>query len=106
MTREKFPEKIPFRLTRMLTNAMEVSIPSLIRRELFLGKIAPISNFFFFCITVMVEPLLSTPAGRRDVCYCFNFIFRLCDLYSTLQWEVTFSLMENRGNVFHFSVLP
>lgn len=26
MTREKFPEKIPFRLTRMLTNAMEVSV--------------------------------------------------------------------------------
>lgn len=26
MTREKFPEKIPFRLTRMLINAMEVSI--------------------------------------------------------------------------------
>lgn len=25
MTREKYPEKIPFRLTRMLTNAMEVS---------------------------------------------------------------------------------
>ena len=25
MTREKFPEKIPFRLTRMLTNAMEAS---------------------------------------------------------------------------------
>jgi serine/threonine-protein kinase mTOR len=25
MNREKFPEKIPFRLTRMLTNAMEVS---------------------------------------------------------------------------------
>lgn len=25
MTRDKFPEKIPFRLTRMLTNAMEVS---------------------------------------------------------------------------------
>ena len=25
MHREKFPEKIPFRLTRMLTNAMEVS---------------------------------------------------------------------------------
>ena len=25
MTREKFPEKIPFRLTRMLVNAMEVS---------------------------------------------------------------------------------
>lgn len=24
MTREKFPEKIPFRLTRMLINAMEV----------------------------------------------------------------------------------
>ena len=24
MNREKFPEKIPFRLTRMLTNAMEV----------------------------------------------------------------------------------
>ena len=24
MIREKFPEKIPFRLTRMLTNAMEV----------------------------------------------------------------------------------
>ena len=26
MTREKFPEKIPFRLTRMLVNAMEVSV--------------------------------------------------------------------------------
>ena len=26
MTREKFPEKIPFRLTRMLTNAMEVCV--------------------------------------------------------------------------------
>ena len=26
MIREKFPEKIPFRLTRMLTNAMEVSV--------------------------------------------------------------------------------
>ena len=25
MMREKFPEKIPFRLTRMLVNAMEVS---------------------------------------------------------------------------------
>lgn len=25
MTREKFPEKIPFRLTRMLINAMEAS---------------------------------------------------------------------------------
>ena len=25
MTREKFPEKVPFRLTRMLVNAMEVS---------------------------------------------------------------------------------
>ena len=25
MTREKFPEKIPFRLTRMLVKAMEVS---------------------------------------------------------------------------------
>lgn len=25
MTREKYPEKIPFRLTRMLINAMEVS---------------------------------------------------------------------------------
>ena len=27
MTREKFPEKIPFRLTRMLINAMEVGTP-------------------------------------------------------------------------------
>lgn len=26
MTREKFPEKIPFRLTRMLINAMEVGM--------------------------------------------------------------------------------
>lgn len=26
MTRDKFPEKIPFRLTRMLINAMEVRI--------------------------------------------------------------------------------
>lgn len=29
MTREKFPEKIPFRLTRMLTNAMEVQLLTL-----------------------------------------------------------------------------
>jgi len=28
MTREKFPEKIPFRLTRMLINAMEVIVVS------------------------------------------------------------------------------
>ena len=28
MTREKFPEKIPFRLTRMLINAMEVGQPT------------------------------------------------------------------------------
>ena len=28
MTREKFPEKIPFRLTRMLVNAMEVRQPA------------------------------------------------------------------------------
>jgi FKBP12-rapamycin complex-associated protein len=26
MHREKFPEKVPFRLTRMLTHAMEVSL--------------------------------------------------------------------------------
>ena len=25
MNREKFPEKVPFRLTRMMTKAMEVS---------------------------------------------------------------------------------
>lgn len=30
MHRDKFPEKIPFRLTRMLTNAMEVGPPLLI----------------------------------------------------------------------------
>ena len=35
MTREKFPEKIPFRLTRMLTNAMEV-------------KQLAVSLFFYF----------------------------------------------------------
>ena len=32
MTREKFPEKIPFRLTRMLVNAMEVRKPALWRQ--------------------------------------------------------------------------
>lgn len=105
MTREKFPEKIPFRLTRMLTNAMEVNIPSLIRRELFLGKMAPISNVFFFPV-LLLWLNLSTPAGRRDEVETVTYVFRSCDLYSTLQWEVTFSLMENRGNVFHFSVLP
>lgn len=31
MHREKFPEKIPFRLTRMLTHAMEVRLPSIHR---------------------------------------------------------------------------
>lgn len=34
MTREKFPEKIPFRLTRMLINAMEVKIIYYINFEL------------------------------------------------------------------------
>ena len=33
MTREKFPEKIPFRLTRMLTNAMEVGERERERRQ-------------------------------------------------------------------------
>jgi hypothetical protein len=33
MHREKFPEKIPFRLTRMLTNAMEVRAPASGPRE-------------------------------------------------------------------------
>lgn len=33
MTREKFPEKIPFRLTRMLVNAMEVR-PGILTQEL------------------------------------------------------------------------
>jgi phosphatidylinositol kinase/protein kinase (PI-3 family) len=27
MAREKFPERVPFRLTRMLINAMEVKFP-------------------------------------------------------------------------------
>ena len=31
MTREKFPEKIPFRLTRMLVNAMEVKNSKIIK---------------------------------------------------------------------------
>lgn len=67
MTREKFPEKIPFRLTRMLTNAMEVSIPSLIRRELFLGKIAPISNFFFSVLLLWLN--LSSPLLQEGEMY-------------------------------------
>jgi len=73
MTREKFPEKIPFRLTRMLTNAMEVNIPSLIRRELFLGKMAPMSNVFFSCITVMVEPLHSCRKERCMLLFQLHF---------------------------------
>lgn len=51
MTREKFPEKIPFRLTRMLTNAMEVSIPSdlegTVPREN--GNHFSVSPVFFCC---------------------------------------------------------
>ena len=42
MTREKFPEKIPFRLTRMLINAMEVGLLVL--------------HFFeFFCIVAIFK---------------------------------------------------
>lgn len=33
MTREKYPEKIPFRLTRMLTHAMEVCLPQIRRKN-------------------------------------------------------------------------
>ena len=33
MTREKFPEKIPFRLTRMLINAMEVKIMVIVKDD-------------------------------------------------------------------------
>lgn len=36
MNREKFPEKIPFRLTRMLVNAMEVCIIQFYDIEIFL----------------------------------------------------------------------
>jgi len=44
MTREKFPEKIPFRLTRMLTNAMEV------RMELYSNwKLARIPGAYSLC---------------------------------------------------------
>lgn len=61
MTREKFPEKIPFRLTRMLTNAMEVSIPSLMWRGLFLGKMATISQFllYFFVVAKLYHSLIA-----------------------------------------------
>lgn len=43
MTREKFPEKIPFRLTRMLVNAMEVR-----RLTNFSSKIIRIGQIFVF----------------------------------------------------------
>jgi len=36
MHRDKFPEKVPFRLTRMLIHAMEVSTPSSTRQHLLL----------------------------------------------------------------------
>jgi phosphatidylinositol kinase/protein kinase (PI-3 family) len=39
MTREKFPEKIPFRLTRMLINAMEVCTCILWNFLLFLNRV-------------------------------------------------------------------
>lgn len=47
MTREKFPEKIPFRLTRMLTNAMEVSIPSDLEGTVPMATISQFLLYFF-----------------------------------------------------------
>ena len=46
MTREKFPEKIPFRLTRMLTNAMEVII---------------YNKHILLCVTVHVVMVICIP---------------------------------------------
>ena len=37
MTREKFPEKIPFRLTRMLLNAMEVRVCAALCARVYAG---------------------------------------------------------------------
>jgi phosphatidylinositol kinase/protein kinase (PI-3 family) len=50
MTREKFPEKIPFRLTRMLINAMEVWTVSCF---------ASFLPFFFFVISFISPSIMN-----------------------------------------------
>jgi len=53
MTREKFPEKIPFRLTRMLINAMEVKPITLLLNM-------PFFDFLIFSNTTLDD---DTPGG-------------------------------------------
>jgi phosphatidylinositol kinase/protein kinase (PI-3 family) len=48
-TREKYPERVPFRLTRMLINAMEVcGIEGFNPKYFFIFFIFYIFNFYFF----------------------------------------------------------
>lgn len=65
MQRDKYPEKIPFRLTRMLVNAMEVSgiegnyrsvceLVMMVLRE----QVSSLSFFFFFFFTIKSLGLL------------------------------------------------
>lgn len=53
MTREKFPEKIPFRLTRMLINAMEVRLrnATLIIEPIDHGRMV----FSIFCFFIVLQ---------------------------------------------------
>ena len=84
MTREKFPEKIPFRLTRMLVNAMEVTgiegnfrvTCNVVMRVLRQNKDSLMAVLEAF----VYDPLLNWRLvdGERDcVCVCVNVLSML-----------------------------
>jgi len=61
MHREKFPEKVPFRLTRMLTHAMEVSLKK---------KLQVITNFIFVdSRSVELRAVFGKPVKLQCMCF-------------------------------------
>lgn len=77
MTREKFPEKIPFRLTRMLTNAMEVS-GSWEQAALEWGQHRPSTAHGLACSVLSVPQ--NTCLGSMDVFWLFSIVLQMINL--------------------------
>lgn len=77
MTREKFPEKIPFRLTRMLTNAMEVS-GSWEQAALERGQHRPNTAYGLACSVLPVPQ--NTCVGSVVVFWLFSITLEMIDL--------------------------
>lgn len=78
MHRDKFPEKIPFRLTRMLTNAMEVGLASL-----------P----FLCCLCSRVADLLLVTLSSIQICGVHGAYSKSCEIVMRVMRDNKESLM-------------